>query len=67
MINKEIKAVYNKRYYDKHRKTILNYMKTKIQCECGCMISRIYKSTHMKTKKHHYLMGLKSKTIHCSS
>ena len=33
-----------------------NYRKEKIECECGCMISRSDISTHKKTKKHIALM-----------
>jgi hypothetical protein len=46
------KSVYNKNYYMKHKNTILEYMKTKVQCECGAFVSRANKSSHVKTKKH---------------
>ena len=36
-----------------------NYRKEKIECECGCMISRSDISTHKKTKKHIALMQVK--------
>jgi hypothetical protein len=32
------------------------FLKEKINCECGCVISKGSKSTHMKSKKHSELL-----------
>ena len=59
MIDSKRKSLYNKRYYEKHKETVLGYMKAKIKCECGATIARTYKSVHLKTKKHQTLMHKK--------
>jgi len=46
--NKEKKKLIDKAYYEKN--------KEKIMCECGCTISKIDKSRHIKSKKHQNLM-----------
>ena len=56
MIDKKTKSIYNKRYYQKKRKQILNYLNTRIMCECGCNVSRAYMYEHVKSKKHKILI-----------
>ena len=48
--NKEKHLAYAKKYYE-------NNKKTKITCECGCIVKDIYK--HTKSKKHIKLMECK--------
>ena len=50
------KSQYNKTYYDKHRKNVLDYLTAKITCECGSTVSRVNLNAHKKTKKHSVLL-----------
>lgn len=34
------------------KKKHLEYMKTKIECKCGCLVSRCNKTNHLKSIKH---------------
>lgn len=43
---------YNKNYYMKRREEILEKAKTKITCECGCVVQLFNMIPHKKTKKH---------------
>ena len=43
---------YNKSYYTKRREEILEKAKTKITCECGCVVQLFNMIPHKKTKKH---------------
>jgi hypothetical protein len=43
---------YNKSYYVKRREEILEKAKTKITCECGCVVQLFNMNSHKKTKKH---------------
>lgn len=43
---------YNKSYYMKRREEILEKAKTKITCECGCVVQLFNMIPHKKTKKH---------------
>ena len=43
---------YNKNYYMKRREEILEKAKTKITCECGCVVQLFNMNSHKKTKKH---------------
>ena len=43
---------YNKNYYMKRRKEILEKAKTKVTCECGCVVQLFNMNSHKKTKKH---------------
>ena len=47
---KDINREYNSRPEVKER------LKQKVQCECGCVVSRKYLSTHRKSKKHQNLL-----------
>ena len=48
IVNKD----YNKSYYMKRREEILEKAKTKITCECGCVVQLFNMIPHKKTKKH---------------
>jgi hypothetical protein len=50
--NRENKVEYLKQYYEKNRDKYAEYAKEKIQCECGLIICRGYKSQHIKSQKH---------------
>ena len=43
---------YNKSYYVKRREEILEKARTKITCECGCVVQLFNMNSHKKTKKH---------------
>jgi hypothetical protein len=43
---------YNKNYYMKRREEILEKAKTKVTCECGCVVQLFNMNSHKKTKKH---------------
>ncbi len=43
--------------YQKYRKTILVYGKTKVTCECGVTLNRNSLSKHRKTQKHKDKVG----------
>ena len=65
-LNKEYKKQYNKQYkehnkdyYKQYREKNKDYWSHKIQCECGCMVTRKHISTHRKTQKHKLLMSQK--------
>ena len=57
MVSKEKRAEYNKRYYSKHKKSVMDYLKAKIVCPCGSKISRVNLKTHQRTKKHTRLLA----------
>jgi hypothetical protein len=43
---------YNKNYYMKRREEILEKARTKVTCECGCVVQLFNMNSHKKTKKH---------------
>ncbi len=43
---------YNKNYYMKRREEILEKARTKVTCECGCIVQLFNMNSHKKTKKH---------------
>ena len=43
---------YNKNYYMKRREEILEKARTKVTCECGCIVQMFNMNSHKKTKKH---------------
>jgi hypothetical protein len=43
---------YNKSYYIKRREEILEKARTKVTCECGCVVQLFNMNSHKKTKKH---------------
>jgi len=46
------KTEYDKQYKNDNKETIKAYQLEKIECECGCMISRKHIARHIKTQKH---------------
>ena len=48
-----------KEYYESNKNKIKLYQKEKIKCECGLIISRGYKSQHIKKKKHLQLLPIR--------
>jgi hypothetical protein len=42
----------NKKYYDKNREKITEYMRRKVTCECGCDVCFGALCSHRKSKKH---------------
>ena len=49
---KELNRQCRKRYYKKHKETVLEKMKEKIKCECGSIINKSEIARHRKSKKH---------------
>lgn len=58
--NKQIIAEKKKKRYENNKKIISEKNKEKIECECGCEISKKNLAKHMKSKKHIQLMSQKS-------
>jgi len=56
--NKEIIAEYRKEYREKNKERISKKNREKIQCECGCFVSRQGISQHRRSKKHQNLMNI---------
>jgi hypothetical protein len=50
--NKEKLKEVDKQKYIKNKEKILEKNKEKITCECGCIITKVYLPTHIKSKKH---------------
>ena len=50
--NKEKINGRSKQYYENNKEKILEKMKEKITCECGCIITRSNIGQHRKSKKH---------------
>ena len=47
-----------KEYYIKHRESLLIKKKSKIICECSCLLSRSNPYTHRTSKKHFKMLAL---------
>jgi len=56
--NKETISEKKKKYNEKNKEKINEKAKEKVQCECGCEISRSSIAEHKKNKKHFYLMSM---------
>ena len=56
--NKEKIREKDRIYYNKNREKRLEQNKVEIMCECGCLIRKVTKSRHKKSKKHLKLMNL---------
>jgi hypothetical protein len=54
--NKEILIDKKKEYYEKNKVTILKNMKEKVNCECGCEVTKSNLKRHQTSKKHIDLM-----------
>jgi hypothetical protein len=57
--NREEILKCEKEYYENNKEEINEKKNEKIECECGCKISRTNISTHKKSNKHLELMKLK--------
>ncbi len=55
--NKDKINEYNKQYYIANQAQLKAHHLEKIECECGCKLSRIAIYAHRKTKKHIQLMN----------
>ena len=56
---KSIKSRYTKTYYYTHRKHVLQYLATKVKCDCGATVSRGNLHCHRQSMKHQkYLRNL---------
>ena len=44
--------LYCKKWYEENRMKHLNYLKSKVKCDCGLMVLRCSLSRHKKSKKH---------------
>jgi hypothetical protein len=53
---------YNENYYNQNKDRILNSLKTKTTCECGCVVSKSNLTNHKKTKKHQFICQIKNLT-----
>jgi len=52
-LHPELIQKINKRYYDKHKVQIIDYLKKEVHCDaCGTDMMRSNLSKHKKTKKH---------------
>lgn len=56
--NKEKVNKNNRNYYNKNKVQINQKHLVVVKCECGCLITKVHKSRHIKTKKHLKLMNL---------
>ena len=51
---------YRQNYYKENRDLIIEKQREKVNCECGCIVSKSYISSHKKLQKHIKLMELKN-------
>jgi hypothetical protein len=58
--NKDKFLEYSQKYYEENKDKIIEKQKVKVNCECGCMISKTNLSTHKKSPKHIKLMEIKT-------
>ena len=54
--NKEVIQERKKQYYDKNKVKILENQRLKVECGCGCEVSKQHLQRHQTTKKHGDLM-----------
>ena len=54
--NKEFMQEKKKRYYEKNKVKILENQRLKVECECGCEVSKQHLKRHQKTMLHNDLM-----------
>ena len=59
---KSIKSRYNKTYYYAHRKQVLQYLATKVKCDCGAIVSRGNLHCHRQSMKHQKYLRTQNKT-----
>lgn len=49
---------YHKEYYQNNKEKILQKMKEKVKCECGCIVNKDNLKRHQRSKKHINLLNL---------
>ena len=54
--NKEQIAEYLKTYREQHCVELSEYKSEKLECECGCYVSRAHMLRHTRSAKHQQLM-----------
>lgn len=57
----------DKRYYLKHKKSVLQKMKQKILCECGLFTSKGNFYNHLRSKRHNDLLKNKHQFVKCDT
>ena len=50
--NKEVKAEYDKKYREANKEAINAKRSEKVECECGCIVTKRKLSIHCKSQKH---------------
>ena len=58
---------YNKNYYMKRREEILEKARTKVTCECGCVVQLFNMNSHKKTKKHVRYLEMRQAMVNAST
>lgn len=58
---------YNKNYYIKRREEILEKARTKVTCECGCVVQLFNMNSHKKTKKHVRYLEMQQAMVNAAS
>jgi hypothetical protein len=53
--------IKSKQYYHDNKEFILKKNKEKVQCRCGSWVCRVQMRRHVLTKKHEFLMNIKTK------
>lgn len=47
------KSEVNKVYYDNHKDS---YYSCQVECECGCLVTKVHMNRHKQTQKHKILI-----------
>ena len=56
MVAKTKSKFSKKRSYFNSKEKVLAFLKKKVECECGCYVSKKSINSHKLTKKHHSLL-----------
>ena len=57
--NRDGNAEKHRKYYEKNRDNILHELKQKVQCDCGCSVSKAHLKRHYKSLTHkNYLKSI---------
>ena len=54
--NKEHVVIRHKQYYNDNKDKILSHSTEQVECECGCIVSRINLLRHKRSKRHEHLL-----------
>jgi len=54
--HKEHLKIYRKNYYQENKKKLLEYLREKVECECGCVLCIGGLAVHRRTQKHKNLL-----------